>query len=159
MAYIRDDFVENDGLLSGEIIDCLADGVYVFLSARPGKNADPEQLANATPPVVKIRNTLIHLMPMPYDGDMKGGKRRYIEDGKACGKLFKWSPWAGRVDVADCVFRVDGMAAAGPTPMRFPEGRCPNVTERNNPSEDECKLAFTASLPDGGRGGPSRREA
>ncbi|MBC8874014.1 MAG: hypothetical protein H8E44_31635 [Planctomycetes bacterium] len=128
MRYIRDDFVENDGLLSGEIIDCLADGVYVFLSARPGKNADPQQLDKRQPPVVKIRDTLVHLQPMPYDGDMKLGKRRFIKEGKTCGMLFKWSRWAGTVDVTDCIFRVDGMAASGPKPMRFPEGVYRNVT-------------------------------
>lgn len=42
--------------------------------------------------------------------------------------LFKWSPRAGSVDVADCVFRVDAMAASGPKPMRFPEGNYRDVT-------------------------------
>ncbi len=128
MRYIRDDFVENDRLLSGEITNCLADGVYVFLSARPGKNADETKLDQREPPVVKIRDTLVHLQPMPYDGDMKLGKQRFIKDGKACGKLFKWSRWSGSVDVTNCIFRVDAMAAAGPTPMRVPEGTYRNVT-------------------------------
>lgn len=128
LKYVRDDFVENDGLLSGEIVDCLADGVYVFLSARPGKSADPEILDAREPPVVKIRDTLVHLQPMPYDGDMKLTAKRFIKDGKTCGQLFKWSRWGGTVEVSNCIIRWDQMAASGPTPMSFPKGTYENVT-------------------------------
>jgi hypothetical protein len=144
MRYIRDDFVENDGLLSGEISDCLADGVYVFLSARPGRNADPHALDKRKPPVVKIRDTLVHLQPMPYDGDMKLTNQRFIKGGNTCGMLFKWSRWAGTVDVADCIFRVDAMAASGPKPMRFPEGVYRSVTLVWLGDGD-----YPADLPDG----------
>ena len=124
----HDDFVENDGLLSGEIIDCLADGVFVFLSNRPGKKSDRKKLDAREPPVVKIRDTLVHLAPMPYDGDMKLKDQRYIKNGKACGQLFKWSPWAGTVEVKNCIFRWDQMTMSGPTPMSFPKGTYENVT-------------------------------
>ena len=128
LKYVRDDFIENDGLLSGEIVDCLADGVFVFLSARPGKKSDPDKLDAREPPVVKIRDTLVHVEAMPFDGDMKLKNQRYIVDGKACGQLFKWSRWAGTVEVKNCIFRWDQMSASGPTPMSFPAGSYENVT-------------------------------
>jgi len=96
------------------------------------------------PPVVKIRDTLVHLQPMPFGGDMKLGKRRFIKEGKTCGMLFKWSRWAGTVDATDCIFRVDGMAASGPKPMRFPEGTYRNVTLVWLVDGD-----YPADLPDG----------
>lgn len=130
LKYVRDDFVENDGLLSGEIDNCLAEGVFVFLSARPGKTNDPEvlkMLDAREPPVVRIRNTLAHLEPMPFDTE--GENKRYIiKDGKACGQLFKWSPWGGTVEVSNCIFRRDQMCSTGPTPMSFPDGKYENVT-------------------------------
>lgn len=126
---IRDDFVENDGLLSGEIDDCLIEESWTLLSARPGKASDPKRLAG-TPelqPHVVIRNTLFHAMPMPYDGDMKLDDQRYIVNGKAGGKIFKWSPSGGTVEVRDCVFRVDAMSASGGPSMAFPAGTYRNV--------------------------------
>lgn len=144
MHYIRDDFVENDGLLSGEIVNCLADQVFVFVSARPGKNANPEILDARTPPMVSIRDSLVHLSPMPHDGDMKGKERAHIEDGKVCGKLFKWSRWGGTVEVSDCIFRVDGMSSSGKTSMGFPRGSYKNVTLIWLGEGD-----YPAKLPDG----------
>ena len=128
LKYVRDDFIENDGLLSGEIHNCFADGVFVFLSARPGKKSDPKMLDARTPPVVKITDTLVHLDAQPFDGDMKLKDQKYIIDGKACGQLFKWSRWAGTVEVRNCIFRWDQMTSSGPTPMGFPKGTYENVT-------------------------------
>ncbi len=127
--YIRDDFVENDGLLSGEISDCLVDGCHVLVSNRPGKAAAPEALAKkmSNPPHVTIRDTLCHISKMPYDGDMKLADQEYIVDGMAGGKLFKWSPAGGKVTIENCVLRVDAMASTGAKSMSFPEGAYRNV--------------------------------
>jgi hypothetical protein len=129
--YIRDDFVENDGLLSGEIVDCLAE-TYVFISARPGRQsaADAERMAKkaANPPHVKIRDCVIHVPAMSYDGDMKLDDQKYIVNGKAGGKLFKWSTNGGTVEVTNCTFRVDAIAASGPNSMGFPKGMYRDVT-------------------------------
>ena len=129
--YVRDDFVENDSLLPGEIIDCYAEG-HTFLSARPGKNsaADEKRMAEKArnPPHVKIRDCLAHVPLMPYDGDMKLSDQKYIVHGKAGGKLFKWSPNGGTVEVENTLFRVDGMSATGPTSMAFPKGTYKDVT-------------------------------
>ncbi|MDA7920847.1 hypothetical protein N9B73_03735 [Verrucomicrobiales bacterium] len=128
LKYVRDDFVENDRLLSGEIHNCFADGVFVFLSARPGKKSNREMLDARTPPLVKITDTLVHLEAQPFDGDMKLHDQRYIIDGKACGQLFKWSQWAGTVEVKNCIFRWDEMTSSGPTLMTFPKGTYEKVT-------------------------------
>jgi hypothetical protein len=128
--YLRDDFVENDGLLSGEIDDCLVEGAHVFISARPGRQAAERAYAakKDNPPHVRVRNTLVHIPPMPYDGDMKLADQDHIVDGMSGGKLFKWSPAGGTLDVADCVFRLDMMSPNGPKSMSFPGGTYKNVT-------------------------------
>jgi hypothetical protein len=128
--YVRDDFVENDGLLSGEIIDCLVDGCHVLVSARPGAKAAERAIAEKInhPPKVTIRDTLCHVEPLPYDGDMKLEDRETIVDGKAGGKLFKWSPAGGTLEVENCVFRVDVISPQGAKSMSFPEGSYRNVT-------------------------------
>jgi hypothetical protein len=128
--YVRDDFVENDGLLSGEIDDCLIDDCHVLVSNRPGKQAAAKALAEKidNPPVVKIRNTLARVPALPFDGDMKMSDQEHIVDGKSGGKLFKWSPAGGTVEATDCIFRVDLMSAQGPSSMAFPPGKYRNVT-------------------------------
>ena len=128
--YLRDDFVENDGLLSGEIDDCLVEGAHVFISARPGRQAAERAYAakKDKPPHVKVRHTLVHIPPMPYDGDMQLADQDYIVDGMSGGKLFKWSPAGGTLDVADCVVRLDMMSPNGPKSMSFPHGTYTNVT-------------------------------
>jgi hypothetical protein len=129
-AYLRDDFVENDGLLSGEIENCLVDGCHVFISARPGRKAAADAVAKKkdNPPHVKVRDTLVHVSPMPYDGDMKLADQDYIVDGMSGGKLFKWSEAGGTLDVENCIFRLDMMSPNGPSSMKFPEGAYRNVT-------------------------------
>jgi hypothetical protein len=128
--YLRDDFVENDGLQSGEVDDCLVEGCHVFISARPGKRAAPKALAEkkANPPHVVVRRTVVHVPALPYDGDMKQADRETIVDGKAGGKLFKWSPAGGTLDVSDSVFRVDVISPSGSNSMHFPAGTYRNVT-------------------------------
>ena len=129
--YIRDDFVENDGLLSGEIIDCLAE-CHVFLSARPGRKsaADTAKMAERAkrPAHVKVRDCVVHVPAMPYDGDMKLDDQNFIVDGRGGGKIFKWSPNGGTVEVTNTLFRVDAVATTGPNSMIFPRGTYRDVT-------------------------------
>lgn len=128
--YVRDDFVENDALQSGEIIDCLVEGVHVLISNRPGRKAAARAIEEKSknPPHLAIRDTLAWLSPMPYDGDMKLTDREHIVDGKAGGKLFKWSPAGGSVTVENCVFRLDVVSPQGASSMEFPTGTYRNVT-------------------------------
>lgn len=117
--YIRDDFIENDSCLNGEIYDTLVDGTYVFISARPGRGKHLR--AN---PVTKIRRVLVHLRFLPDPRPARGPR----QPGKSVGQLFKWSDCGGRLDMKDCILRVDGMFRRGPRPMSFPPGVYENVT-------------------------------
>lgn len=127
MRYIRDDAIENDDLISGQIDDCLIDGCFVFLSHRP----DEERPSTV---VTQIRNTLVHVQAQPHDGvENRPWRDRNItigDDGigRAPGMLFKWYGGGGSVVVENCVFLVDGVAFSGPGDMRFPPGKYRNVT-------------------------------
>jgi len=127
MRYIRDDAVENDYLIPGEIVDSLIDGCFVFLSHRP-----EEEVASET--VTAVRRCLVHVEAQPHDGyEERGWRDRYIaigEDGigRAPGMLFKWQEGAGSVVVEDSVLRVDEVAWSGPDDMGFPPGVYRNVT-------------------------------
>ncbi len=127
MRYIRDDAVENDDLLPGEIVDCLIDGCFVFLSqrGRPGATSGA---------VTRIRGCVVHVQAQPHDGvEGRAWRDRNIEVGedgvgRAPGMLFKWDSGAGSVSVEDCVFRMDQPSFNGPADMVFPPGRYENVT-------------------------------
>ena len=128
MRSIRDDAIENDGLVSGEIINCLIDGCYVFLSEQSGARPQPERSH------VSIRGCLVHIQAQPHDGVTgRAWRDRHIrvgDDGigRAPGMLFKWFDGAGTVDVRDCVFRVDDISFNGPSAMAFPPGKYAGVT-------------------------------
>jgi hypothetical protein len=129
MRSIRDDAIENDGLVSGEIINCLIDGCYVFLSEQSGPSSQEEEAS-----VVTIRDSLVHVQSQPHDGVTgKAWRDRNVQIGddgigRAPGMLFKWFEGAGTIDVRDCVFRVDGVSFNGPAAMAFPPGQYENVT-------------------------------
>ena len=127
MRYIRDDAIENDHLINGEIENCLIDGCFVFLSHRP----DDEFVSNS---VTTIRNCLVRVQAQPHDGfDNREWRDQYIKIGddgigRSPGMLFKWSDRGGFVDARDCIFRVDAISASGPNDMDFPPGIYDNVT-------------------------------
>lgn len=131
-CYIRDDFVENDAALGGEISDSLVDGTHVFISARPSRGFK----GDFPPATVTVRDTLVHL-------NCKPDERRDREDtpaaegfaggacgvGRSLGMPFKWSSAARqlRLDIADTIIRVDAAGRNDPRSMRFPEGDYHNV--------------------------------
>jgi hypothetical protein len=133
-CYIRDDFVENDAALGGEIRDSLVDGTHVFISARPGRGYKGEAFPPAT---ITVRDTLVRL-------DCKPDERKDGEDtpapagltggacgvGRSLGMPFKWSSAARdlRLDVADTVIRIDAAGRNGARSMNFPDGDYRNVT-------------------------------
>lgn len=127
LRYIRDDAVENDDLVPGEIVNCLVDGCFTFLSQRP---VTPRPSAGIT---TVIRNCLIHVQPQPHDGiPGKEWRERWIQMGddgigRAPGMLFKWSEGAGSVEMTDCVVRIDAVSVNGPDDLRFPPGHYGNV--------------------------------
>lgn len=125
---VRDDFVENDGLLAGEIRDCLVDGAFVFLSSRPGREgkADPTKVTAENKRkwkdnVVLVEDTLVYCKAYPWDGDVKGGKLAHVVDGKVSGNHFKWDSLAGKLVVRNCIFMIDTVFASGVRTMEFPE--------------------------------------
>jgi hypothetical protein len=133
-CYIRDDFIENDAVLGGEISDTLVDGTHVFISARPGRGFKGGNFPRAT---VTVRDSLVHL-------DCKPDERKDGEDtpapeglaggacgvGRSLGMPFKWSDAARelRLDVADTIIRVDAAGRNGPQSMNFPFGDYRKVT-------------------------------
>lgn len=127
LRYIRDDAVENDDLIPGEIVNCLIDGCFTFLSQR----AEPPRPADC---VTKIRDSLIHVSPQPHDGSPgKEWRNRQIkmgEDGigRVPGMLFKWEEGGGTVVMTNCVVRIDGISVNGKDDMEFPPGEYENVT-------------------------------
>ena len=132
-CYIRDDFVENDAALGGEIRDTLVDGTHVFLSARPGRGFEGE----FPPATVTVRDTLVRIDCKPdarADGEdtpapegLAGGA---CGVGRSLGMPFKWSGAARNLhlDVADTIIRVDAAGRNGPRSMNFPPGDYRNVT-------------------------------
>ena len=132
-CYIRDDFVENDAALGGEISDTLVDGTHVFISARPGRGFE----GDFPPATVTVRDTLVRLDCKPdarADGQdtpapegLAGGA---CGVGRSLGMPFKWSGAARNLhlDVADTIIRVDAAGRNGPRSMNFPDGDYRNVT-------------------------------
>ena len=117
--YVRDDFIENDTCLPGEVDDVLVDGTFMFLSSRPGaKSAGPSRR-----PVTKIRNSLVRLQCMPNSSNDNS-----CDGTSSTGHLFKQSSCSGTVDVENVIFRVDSYNTAGDATMAFAPGRYSNVT-------------------------------
>ena len=127
MRYIRDDAIENDDLIPGEVVNCLIDGCFVFLSQR----SEPPRMNRE---VTAVRDCVIHIEPQPHDGiPGKRWRDQYIRTGadgmgRAPGMIFKWEDGAGKVDVKNCVIRVDAVSVNGPEDLRFPPGRYEDVT-------------------------------
>lgn len=122
LPYIRDEAVENDDLVPGEIVNCLVDGCFTFLSQR----SEPPRQAPIT---TSIRDCLIHVEARPHDGSPgKQWRDRNIqigEDGigRSPGMLFKWEDGAGRVEMKDCIVRLDSVSVNGDADMAFPPGQ------------------------------------
>lgn len=92
MKYIRDDAIEDDGCLSGEVIDSFFDGIWTFVSNKPSKAARADVQGQAT---LTIRDSLIRHICMPDPRPKNNG----CTSKTGTGELFK----AG----ADCKMKVD----------------------------------------------------
>jgi hypothetical protein len=116
MTYIRDDAVEDDDLMPGFIRDCLFDGVFVFLSAKPG---DSDTFTNHGM-VVHVKDVIVRLKPMPSI---------VSPDGLGHNKIFKWAyDTAGSVVVRDSIFYLKEVPEGSTSNMAFPDGTYRNVT-------------------------------
>lgn len=138
--YSRDDFVENDACLDGEIDQTLVDGSHVFISARPGRSNQDEMAQYAASHTVT--NSLIRLDCKP---DPRSG-RSSCPAGQSVMIPFKWSACGGTVDMRDTIIRIDARAFRGPSPMGFPPGNYKNVWLIYLGPED----AYPGELPDAG---------
>jgi hypothetical protein len=118
--YIRDDFIENDTCMPGEINDVLVDGAFMFLSSRPGEEST---VGTGLQPVIKIRNSLVRLQCLPNLSSDNS-----CDGVTSTGHLFKQGSCSGTVDVENVIFRVDSHNSAGDSTMRFAPGRYSNVT-------------------------------
>ncbi|MEM1443221.1 MAG: hypothetical protein AAGF67_12820, partial [Verrucomicrobiota bacterium] len=127
MEDIRDDAIENDDLVPGAVVDCLIDGCFVFLSQR----APDGRVGELT---TVVRDSLIRVSTQSHDGaEDKPWRDRFIvagEDGigRAPGMIFKWENSSGRVEMSNCILRMDAISINGPDEMRFPPGTYENVT-------------------------------
>lgn len=127
LRYIRDDAIENDDLIPGEVVNCLIDGCFTFLSQRP----EPPRSSDA---VTTIQDCIIHVEAQPHDGiPGKAWRDKNIPVGagkmnRAPGMLFKWEAGAGTVVMKNCFVKIDGVSVNGIEDLRFPPGEYENVT-------------------------------
>src|SRR3954451_25235948 len=127
--YIRDDFLENDACLPGEVADVLVDGTHMFVSERPSGNA---QCIADRPKDLHIHDSVIQISCMP---DTRTGS----ENKSSCpntsgglrqsaGEVFKWRTGSGRVQMEQVVIRIDGTPVHGVGSMAWPAGTYQSVT-------------------------------
>jgi hypothetical protein len=110
--YVRDDVVENDACLPGDVVDVLVDNSFVFISSRPGSGNDLDN--GATAPIIKVYDSLIHV----GSDDLGGRPWKWPGSSSTC----KPTPI---LDVRNTVFRID-RAHSGT--MDWPDGTFQKVT-------------------------------
>ncbi len=68
-TYTRDDAIENDKFVPGRVYDCLFDGTYAGISARPSSGSTLDANGN----VLTLRKVTVRMqaMPYPYKWDTK----------------------------------------------------------------------------------------
>jgi hypothetical protein len=122
LSYIRDDCVEDDNLLGGLVDDSLFDGCYVGFSTRPSTEK-MDNGANGTGRVLRIRNSLVRLQPMPGPD---GGSA----DGLGHGGFFKWHLWndpaaslSPQLALHGNVFMAERVGQVGAERMGVPPGQ------------------------------------
>jgi len=143
MTYIRDNAVEDDALMTGTIRDCLFDGVFTFLSAKPSSTGTYTN----TGMVVTIEGVIARLQAMPSST---------AADGFAHNKVFKWAyDKAGTVVVRDSIFYLEEVPEGTTGNLPFPQGVYENVTVVLGPGfdgdadGDVTDLDYPVSLPVG----------
>ena len=102
MRYIRDDAIEDDGCLSGEVIDSFFDGIWTFVSSRPSKAARTDVNGQST---ITVRDSLIRHICMPDPRDKNNG----CGSKTGTGELFKsGSNCKLKVNMKDTVILKEG---------------------------------------------------
>ena len=116
-VYNRDDFIEDDGYMNGEIDDVLVDSTHMFLSQTQDSQCT-RTLRN-----VYIHDSLVHIACMP-DGrtDKSAGGCPLSANGlrQTTGQLWKRETWSGALHVKNLIALIDGTPASGLRDMDFP---------------------------------------
>ncbi|MEX2429238.1 MAG: hypothetical protein WD577_13405, partial [Bacteroidales bacterium] len=118
-TYTRDDAIENDEMMAGQIEDCLFDGCYMFLSQQGSQTW-------STLDSLEVINTLVRFEPMPYDTNVKGNppefESLYGVNANRHGQLFKHhGPGDAPLIVKNSVFYVPQHSVNGTGSMGFPD--------------------------------------
>ena len=116
LTRIRDDCLENDGIIGGLLQDNLWDGCNTGISERPSDaQGSFDQPAGET---LVLDRMLIGLAITPH------------EDGPGENALFKWSDSANDLVIRCSIFKVDAISLNGPEAMEIPgridDRRCPD---------------------------------
>ena len=149
--YIRDDFLENDACLPGEVADVLVDGTHMFVSERPSGSA---QCVADRPKDLHIHDSVVWLSCQP---DMRGSKNKSSCPNtpgglrQSAGEVFKWRAGSGRVRMERVVVRIDGTPVGGAGSMAWPAGTYRDVTviwtgEGAYPSEVPPGVSVTTDI-------------
>jgi hypothetical protein len=118
LSYVRDDCIENDHIVGGQVSDSLLDGCFMGISERPDADARPSRAPAGE--TFTLDRVLLRIAPQPNER---------AADGAGNGQLFKWSPAANRLVLRDSVFLVEEEPIRGRTPLAFPPGTsAENVT-------------------------------
>jgi hypothetical protein len=117
-TFTRDDAVENDEMMAGQIEDCLFDGCYVFLSQQGSQTW-------STNDSLEVTNNLVRLEPMPYDTNVKGNapefQSLYGVNADRHGQLFKHhGSGDAPLIVRNNIFYVPQHSVNGTGAMAFP---------------------------------------
>jgi hypothetical protein len=106
LTHIRDDCLENDGIIGGVLRDGLWDGCNTGISERPsqGQGSFPQ------PPgeTLTLDHMAIGLEISPH------------ERGPGENALFKWSPSANELVIRCSIFKVNAVSLNGPEAMDIP---------------------------------------
>jgi hypothetical protein len=125
MEYIRDDAIENDSCLDGNVQDVLIDGTHMGFAARPGKGADAASMRKAN---WLIEDTLMHLNCKPDTRVDSSTVTGTCATGTSVAQIFKQSACSGSFTMRNTIIRVDAVARHGPAPMAWAPGYYQNVT-------------------------------
>jgi len=119
-SYIRDDAIENDNMMGGQVYDCLFDGCYMFFSQQGTRwkwdtSSDP----------VEIAYTLVRLEPMAFGAGSKYKNKADLYGGPGADRhahLFKHhNATDAPLVVHDCIFYVPQYTVNSTREMGFPE--------------------------------------
>lgn len=125
LSYVRDDAVENDYRYSGTIDDCLFDGVFVGISARPGSGSSPPDRSNE---VITMTNSLMRLEILPGPP----GKNYWKPHDGHMG-FTKWSAeGAPKLSLMNNIFMLEQLPWNGVSALQFPQGDPGKLADSEN---------------------------